>query len=866
MQRVFRQNLSGGLIGPDLRYRSDIEHYKKANIEQKNFLPTIYGGLRRRPPAGVLASLSTSITAARFFEFVYSADTKYIVVLERIDNDPAADTTQFEIYNTSGALIDTVACTGQFEYAAADFFQIQVKQLNDVMFIVHNDYPVARLERLSASSFQLVEWELTGGPFMDWNLDESAWISSNPDVYDGAATYAQGDVVYKAGTQKVISTAEYVYWRTVEYEGDTRDFYLLRLDTTTSLFDVNDTVYIEGMPALINGFKTVVANPSSTVYDFNIGTYSDDGGSTFQNKPDLTGYPTGSSYVRDATGENDFYVSKTDGNTGNALPAGSTTENTYWRQTAQFNELTLQTNQEALFGTVGRLVLLELDKATVFEGSSSTTGYETEPYAYPGGAVTLRTVGCVWDGQVDLEQSVDGGTVWRSIGSIYGINGNNNGEITRDIFDPRTILRVKVVSYTPGGLDVPTSGTDVRWELEFPAGSYFIGKITAISGDYECTVKGQTSLIRPFQTTNYKLGSFSGITGYPGTVTIHEERLMLGGTTTEPFKIWGSAVNQWANFLEASLATSPVTFQANADRSTRMSWMVSKHELVFGTDFNEYTAGQRDSDNVISIEEPPRVLAQSSHTGKQMPAALIDDAIVFVQNDGKTVRAMRFSAEMWGYNGEDLTIFNPSITGSGVKQMAVQKAPFNVLWCVTDDSNLISFTMDSNSNINGWAEYYFPANASDTTGDDVLTVAVLPTAAEDEVFILVDRSGTPKLYKLDFTATTYLDDGTVPFYSTVKPTYFVQDNGFIEDRKFSMKRIMVYLKESQGGEVSADDGTNYRDIPYGGSSALFTGKKQITVNSGFTETAEIIVRTNGQKAFNILAIGAEITQQSTEGA
>lgn len=88
MSRIYRYNLSGGEIGADLIYRSDLEHYHKANIIQEGFLSTPYGGVMRRPPTEKLTvhgpvvmtvnevEVEYTPEVIRYFDFIYSRDTK----------------------------------------------------------------------------------------------------------------------------------------------------------------------------------------------------------------------------------------------------------------------------------------------------------------------------------------------------------------------------------------------------------------------------------------------------------------------------------------------------------------------------------------------------------------------------------------------------------------------------------------------------------------------------------------------------------------------------------------------------------------------------------------------------------------------
>ena len=127
-QRLVRHNLSGGIIGEPLHTRSDIENYHKGAIQQKNFLSTPYGGVERRFPAIDIGNLSSIVVDdvtyypndARGFEFVYSIDYQYSVVLVNYVATGEDDIARFVIFGSDGVQKDYVDAP----YAQEHFFEL----------------------------------------------------------------------------------------------------------------------------------------------------------------------------------------------------------------------------------------------------------------------------------------------------------------------------------------------------------------------------------------------------------------------------------------------------------------------------------------------------------------------------------------------------------------------------------------------------------------------------------------------------------------------------------------------------------------------------------------------------------------------
>jgi hypothetical protein len=848
------------VLGADLHYRSDMEHYHKGNLVQDNFLPTPYGGMIRRPPSEkVLEHGPVTVegvvyqpSVIRYFGFVYDRVAQYVVALISYAASGHDSWSRFEIFDLAGTLKDTVDC----DYAALNINELSDKQLNDVMYLAHNGYPTQKLVRTADTEWTLDDAELEGGPWLPWNADETT-LSVEKAAYAAGTTYAMGDVVHTGGSEKSITAAQYVFWYTDGggYPWYYRNYYLLKLTIASGHgISAGDTIGVSGFSegaAPINGNYNVLISDATSIH-INTGYRKNDYGDS------IYYYPLPGSFSNEKVltgGGNSFFVSLSDANAGNALPVAPATATAYWRRTAFVGSITLKSGADLFTeDNIGQKVFCAVNIAQTYDGIFTATGSASAPVAYSNGSVKLLTQGGVWSGICALQKSLDGGVTWETIGVVNGAGGNNNGEITRDIEDPLALLRVYMQTYT-----AVTGATGCMWQLEFPSGTPFIANITAYTDARTVTVEPETSLTALFQTKNWKLGAFSETNGYPGVVAIHDERLMLGGSKLQPFMVWGSAVNNWGWFADGVLETSPLAIQANADRATRLCWLASKGELLFGTDFNEYSAGSRDSDKIISGVNPPKIAVQNSYSSAPIQALLIGEDIIFVQSDKKTLRSMSFSDAKWGYAGMNMTVSCPDIAGSGFRWLSVQKNPFPVIWAGTEDDTLISFTYDKEMNITGWANHPL-------AGATVVSGCVIPTAGIDTVFICTNRDGVFQMEKLDYANQVFTDDqdGTdTAMTSLVRPTSLVQAPNVLEEAKYRITKIFLYLKASQGGEVSVDGGETWEVIEYP-SAELFTGKVEISVNSGNTEEAPLMIRTTGTQPFNLLSIGADIDRQSTK--
>jgi hypothetical protein len=114
-----------------------------------------------------------SFSTRRTIEFIYSATVAYVLVFEEYYVRVFYD----------GALITTVATP----YLEEHLFELQYRQVGDVMRIVHSKYAPRKLSRISATTFTLSLVDFKTGPFQVRN-DLSDPSSTSTLTYTGTLT------------------------------------------------------------------------------------------------------------------------------------------------------------------------------------------------------------------------------------------------------------------------------------------------------------------------------------------------------------------------------------------------------------------------------------------------------------------------------------------------------------------------------------------------------------------------------------------------------------------------------------------------------------------------------------------------------
>ena len=176
---------NGGEISPLVYGRIDLQKYEASAKELQNFLPQKYGPIERTlgfecifDGAATPAVVQTkSDGECRLERFRFNTSTNYILAFTNLAiRIYKGGTTAEQIETAPGTALEVAT-----PYVTADLFALQVRQINDVMYITHPDYAVRKLSRVSENSWTLAEPTWTFPPMLDIN-------GTTTTVYPSATT------------------------------------------------------------------------------------------------------------------------------------------------------------------------------------------------------------------------------------------------------------------------------------------------------------------------------------------------------------------------------------------------------------------------------------------------------------------------------------------------------------------------------------------------------------------------------------------------------------------------------------------------------------------------------------------------------
>jgi hypothetical protein len=198
------------------------------------------------------------------------------------------------------------------------------------------------------------------------------------------------------------------------------------------------------------------------------------------------------------------------------------------------------------------------------------------------------------------------------------------------------------------------------------------------------------------------------VNGYPQTACFHEQRLYFGGTSGLPDGIQGSKI---ANFFNFDVGTAEddesIQIQIASDQINEIRHLVSGKNLQILTSTGEFYLRPPVSQPVTPTDI--RIVNQSMF-GSQLKAKprQFDNATIFIQNNGKTVREYLFSESGEEYSSNSISLLSSHLIKDPVDSAKLTSVPdrteqFYIL--VNNDGNIAVFLSQRNEKIAGWMQW-----------------------------------------------------------------------------------------------------------------------------------------------------------------
>lgn len=248
-------------------------------------------------------------------------------------------------------------------------------------------------------------------------------------------------------------------------------------------------------------------------------------------------------------------------------------------------------------------------------------------------------------------------------------------------------------------------------------------------------------------TTFWRLGSWSDTLGYPSCATFHQDRLCFGGQTGYPNRIDCSATGDYENFSPSNtdgtvVDSNALAFTLNSGKLNAARWLISDEwGLLIGSAGSEWVISPSSTQQALT---PTNVNTKelSNYGSANTAPVRVGKVILFVQRTKRKLREMLYQFVDSTFTAADISLVGEHLTQSGLKQMAVQFAPQQVVWIVRVDGTLVGMTYDRDQKIVGWHKHVLGGKGYSGVGAPVVgSVAIIPATdnTRDEVWLTVGR-------------------------------------------------------------------------------------------------------------------------------
>jgi len=664
---------NGGIWSEQLKGRYDLGNYKSAARTCDNFIPTRYGQVEKRAGTKHLGYAKNDDKKCVLHSFQFSVNTKFMLEFGDLYIRFWSNDLQVE---SGGSPLEVVT-----PYLEADLYELQIRAVNDVVYIVHPDYPVGKLTRLADDNWTYAAADLNL-PFVDPDVNStvvtltpdgltgSIGIAASADAFDADHVGSELRLKYLTEGSSSIFHDDYLISATTYYsELTTYDNVIGFINTTSYETDSSNSKYWRV-------YRNAALNDQLLYYTC-IKDYTP------------TAWVTATSYALDDV----------------VIESGSV----YYCTTAHTSSAAFVTDSANWSDPITH----PADAPNHFDaGAEALFPQEV------AGEWSLKTTGN-WRGDWAIQRSVDGGTNW-STTRVLSSRDDANYLVEEDEEGETNLIRVlAITSYW----SVRERESVTFTVLSAPA--YGVATIDTVTDAQNVVATVTTDMPETTAAISWQESAFSSYQGYPRTIALFDNRLLFAGTKKKPQAFFYSGINSYDDFLAATtLADAPFYVETLSDDQSSVQWITAQRELFVGTASVEGVLTTRKQDEAQSAENLPIVRWNEAMGSAHRAALPLRDSLLILQRGRTTLNMMAYSLEKDGYTGEEVSLLCPNIFSSGILQMTHMREPYTGAHVVTEDGTICHMIYEPKLQVTGWCRFT-------TQGGTFESIQSLPSSIDD---------------------------------------------------------------------------------------------------------------------------------------
>lgn len=221
---------------------------------------------------------------------------------------------------------------------------------------------------------------------------------------------------------------------------------------------------------------------------------------------------------------------------------------------------------------------------------------------------------------------------------------------------------------------------------------------------------------------------------YPSAVSYFEQRRVFAGTYSKPQMVWMTRPGTESSMVYTipQLDDNRIKFRIAALDVSRIEHIVPLTSLVLLTPSAEFRVTTANDDMITpkSIGVKP----QSYVGASSVQPVIANNSLIYATSRGGHVREMGYNWQASGFVTGDLSIRAPHLfENRTIRDMALSKAPFSVVWAVQDNGKLLGCTYLPDQGVGAWHQHTTKNGAFES-------VAVVAEGLRDAVYVSVRRT------------------------------------------------------------------------------------------------------------------------------
>lgn len=241
---------------------------------------------------------------------------------------------------------------------------------------------------------------------------------------------------------------------------------------------------------------------------------------------------------------------------------------------------------------------------------------------------------------------------------------------------------------------------------------------------------------------NWRLGSWSASSGFPGSVALYSERVTWARSNKQPVTVWGSKQGSFDDMgvSDPSVGTDGIDITLLSSNMNEVLWLTDDEDIVTGSAGQIRSIGPADVTQSFSAINISQKKGPTSGAAYLQPLS-IGGVTLYVGAGGTKIRELVLGDQN-RYVAPELSVLAEHMFKTGIVDWAYSEKPDPTIYAALGDGLLCAITYDREQKVLGFTRH--------DLGGAVENVAIIPgvTAGTDDVYLVVRRTinGQTKRY------------------------------------------------------------------------------------------------------------------------